>query len=33
MTAKERLHRLVDDLSEEEEAAALVIVERGHKQV
>ncbi len=28
MTTKERLHKLVDDLSEQEAAAALVIVER-----
>jgi hypothetical protein len=28
MTTKERLHKLVDDLSEREAAAALVIVER-----
>lgn len=29
MTTKERLHRLVDELSEQEAAAALVVVERG----
>lgn len=28
MTTKERLHKLVDDLSEQEAAAALVVVER-----
>jgi hypothetical protein len=28
MTTKERLHKLVDELSEQEAAAALVIVER-----